>query len=68
MNYKLARKYCEKVEQKNGKCNRNIYQFLGEIYFEGLDVESDYIKAKAYFEKALKDDYDDTYYKLGLLN
>lgn len=68
VDYELARKYCEKVEQKNGKCNRNIYQFLGEIYFEGLDVESDYIKAKAYFEKALNNNYDDTYYKLGLLN
>ncbi len=66
-NYELARKYCEKVEQKNSKCSRNIFQFLGDIYFRGLGVEADYIKAKAYFEKALNDKYDDTYYKLALL-
>lgn len=68
VDYELARKYCEKVEQKNSKCSRNIFQFLGEIYFGGLGVEADYIKAKTYFEKALNDKYDDTYYKLALLN
>jgi len=68
VNYELARKYCEIVEQKNSNCDKNILQFLGEMYFDGLGVEADYSKAKVYFEKSLRDKYDDTYYKLGLLN
>lgn len=68
INYELARKYCEIVEQKNSNCDKNIFQFLGEMYFDGLGVEKDYSKAKEYFEKSLRDKYDDTYYKLGLIN
>lgn len=68
VDYELTRKYCEIIEQKNNECSKNIFQFLGEIYFEGLGIKPDYIKAKTYFEKALRDECDDTYYKLGLLN
>ena len=63
--YKKAREYGELFEQKNN----DIYvaYYLGQIYFLGREIEKDYKKAKMYFEKSTVDDYDDSYYNLGLI-
>ena len=63
--YKKVREYGEWFEQKNN----DIYvaYYLGQIYFLGRETEKDYKKAIMYFEKSNTDDYDDSYYNLGLI-
>ena len=56
---------------KSVEYEKNIYAskyYLGEMYMLGKGVNTDCQKAKMYFEEILDEKYDDTYYKLALLN
>lgn len=56
---------------KSVEYEKNIYAskyYLGEMYMFGKGVNTDCPKAKMYFEEILDEKYDDTYYKLALLN
>lgn len=57
---------------KSIEYNKNIYAskyYLGEMYMLGRGVEEpNCLRAKMYFEEILNEKYDDSYYKLALIN
>ena len=57
---------------KSIEYNENLYgskYYLGEMYMLGRGVEeSNCLRAKLYFEEILNEKYDDSYYKLALIN
>ncbi|CAD8178712.1 unnamed protein product [Paramecium pentaurelia] len=66
-NYELALQILNKIETKNQDYQGKIYNALGYIYFKGLGVQQDIIKAQDYFRKAADLQNNDGQFNLGSL-
>ncbi|CAD8161798.1 unnamed protein product [Paramecium octaurelia] len=66
-NYQLALEILNKIQTKNQEFQGKIYNALGYIYFKGLGVQQDIIKAQDYFRKSADLQNNDGQFNLGSL-
>ncbi|CAD8094942.1 unnamed protein product [Paramecium sonneborni] len=66
-NYELALEILNKIETKKQEFQGKIYNALGYIYFKGLGVSQDIVKAQDYFRKAADLQNNDGQFNLGSL-